>query len=83
MLLGTWLYFPYLFICQGIPRPGNSEVTFSVFNQSANTSLTIQKIEEIPLSALSMDKINELVDLSSNYPFNAERQAENLVNIKF
>jgi len=36
------------------------------------------KVEAIPLSALLKDTTSELADLSSHYPFNAERQAEKL-----
>jgi len=52
-----------------VPRPGNSEETFSVFESVATCyyqSITTQKVEVIPLSALSKDTISELAGLFSH-----------------
>jgi len=48
--LGTHLFVK-------VPRPGNSEVTFSVFESSC-------QVEAIPLNALPKDTISELSGLS-------------------
>jgi len=47
--LGTHLFVK-------VPWPGNSEVTFLVFNHS--------KVEAFPLSALPKDTTSEIADLS-------------------
>jgi len=68
--LGTHLFVK-------VPRPGDSERTFSVSTRRqrkdlfglrvklppVTTSLTTQKVEAIPLSALPKDKTSELADL--------------------
>jgi len=50
-----------------VPRPGDSEVTFLVFESSCHLllpdSLTTQKVEAIPISALPKDTTSELAGL--------------------
>jgi len=49
-----------------VPREGDSEGTFSVFETSCHLSLPVKpsKVEAIPLSALPKDTTSELADLS-------------------
>jgi len=43
-----------------VPRPGNSEVIFSVFESSCHLMSNHSKVEAIPLSALPKDTTSEL-----------------------
>jgi len=66
-----------------IPRPGDSEVIFSVFESSCHLLLPVvqsnhPKVEEIPFSVLPKDTTSKLAGLSSHYLFYSERQARKL-----
>jgi len=52
-----------------LPRPGDSEVTFAVFESSCYYQPNHLKVEAIPISALPEDTTSELVGVSSHYPF--------------
>jgi len=58
------------FICQEVPRPGDSEEIFLVFELSCYLYFQSNhsKLEAIPLSALLKGTTSELADLSSHCP---------------
>jgi len=60
-----------------VPRPGDTEETFWVFESSCHQS-NRSNVEAISLSVLSKDATSEFAGLSSHYPFNTERQAGKL-----
>jgi len=62
--LGTYLFVK-------VPRPGDSEETFSVFESSCHMLLPHSKVQAIPLSALQRDY--ELAAYLYTIPFYAER----------
>jgi len=55
----------YSFICQGVPRPGDSELPFLSSSHAATCYYQSKrsKIEAIPLSALLKDTTSEFTDL--------------------
>jgi len=66
-----------------VPRPGDSEETFLVFESSFHPyyQYNHSKVEAIPLSALPEDEASKLAGLSSQFTlslFNAECQAGKL-----
>jgi len=70
----------YAHLFAKLTQPGDSEVTFAVFESSCHYQSYHSKIEAnqaIPLS-LPKDTKSELARLSPHYPFNAERQAGKL-----
>jgi len=72
--LGTHLFVK-------VPRPGDSEVTFSGLPSQAATCYyqsNHSKVEAILLSVLSKDTSGELAGLSPHYFLNGERQAGKL-----
>jgi len=74
-----YLVLAHLFV--KVPRPGDSKVTFSVFESSCHPLFQFNhsKAEAIPLRALPKDTTSELASLSSHYSFNAERQVGKLL----
>jgi len=61
-----------------VPRPGDNEVTFSVFKENCYVfyyQSNHSKVEAIPFSAKPKDTTSELAGLSSTIRFNPERQA--------
>jgi len=60
---------PHLFV--KVPRPGDSEVTFAVFDQAATCyyQSNHSKVEAISLSALPKDTTSELAGYVHTNPF--------------